>query len=422
MRRWLLVSTLIAGLVLLGLGTLRGDMLALAIPLLIYAGAALLGRPEPPQLSATRSFSAQRLASGEPAQVSVSITNLGAQPATVLLEDQLPQRLALIEGQPRMLTTIAPGASAELAYTVAGERGVYQFPALHASVQDQLGLFQTTRALPAPGQIFVVPDTIRLRRIEIRPRRTHVYAGQIPARQGGPGVEFYGLREYQPGDPTRWINARATARNPQNLFVNQFEQERVADVGLILDARRRSDVRTHDGALFEYAIQAAGALADTFLHRGNRVGLLMYGRSLDWTLPGYGKLQRERILRALARAETGDLPVLERLDYLPTRLFPARSQIVLISPLLPHDLEMLASLRARGYQLLVISPDPISFEQRDLREQPEIAPAMRLAQIERALLLQRCRRTGVAVIDWPTELPFQQVAEAALSRPPLALL
>ena len=110
MRRWLLLSTLIAGLVLLGLGTLHGDMLALAIPLLIYAGAALLGRPEPPQLSATRSLSANRLASGESAQISVSIINLGARPATVLLEDRLPQQLTLVDGQSRMLTKIAPGA------------------------------------------------------------------------------------------------------------------------------------------------------------------------------------------------------------------------------------------------------------------------------------------------------------------------
>ena len=80
---------------------------------------------------------------------------------------------------------------------------------------------------------------------------------------------------------------------------------------------------------------------------------------------------------------------------------------------------MLASLRARGYQLLVISPDPISFEQRGLDEQPETATATRLAQIERALLLQRCRRSGVTVIDWPADLPFQQIAEAALSRPPV---
>src|SRR5690242_5253216 len=98
MRRWLLLSTLIAVLVLVGLATLRGDLLALAIPVLIYAGAALLDRPTLPQLSATRSFSAQRLANGEPARVSVSITNTGARPATVLLEDQLPQRLALVDG------------------------------------------------------------------------------------------------------------------------------------------------------------------------------------------------------------------------------------------------------------------------------------------------------------------------------------
>src|SRR4051794_31864824 len=138
MQRWMLLSTLIAGLVLLGLGTLRGEMLALALPLLIYAGAALLGRPDPPQLSATRSFSAGRLASGEPTQVSLSIANLGPRPTTVLLEDQLPQQLALVDGQPRLLTTIAPGASAELTYTVVGERGLYQFAGLQANVQDQL--------------------------------------------------------------------------------------------------------------------------------------------------------------------------------------------------------------------------------------------------------------------------------------------
>lgn len=422
MRRWLLLTLLIGGLVLLGLGAVRGAVLAMALPLLAYAGAGLLGRPEAPQLEATRSFSAERVASGAPVVVSLSIANLGARPATVLLEDQVPPQLRLVAGQARLLTRLAPGDKAELEYTVVGERGVYSFHGLQASVEDGLGLFRAAGLFHTAGQIFIVPEVVRLRRVEIRPRRTHVYAGQIPARQGGAGVEFYGVREYQPGDPTRWINSRATARNPQALFVNQFEQERVADVGLILDARQHSDVVTREGGLFEYGIQAAAALADTFLHRGNRVGLLMYGRSLDWTLPGYGKLQRERILRALARAQTGDLPVLEKLDYLPTRLFPARSQIVLISPLQTHDVGMLAGLRARGYQLLVISPDPISFEQRGLREQGEAEAAARIARLERALLLQRCRRTGVTVVDWPIEVPFQQVAEAALSRPPLGLI
>jgi hypothetical protein len=83
---------------------------------------------------------------------------------------------------------------------------------------------------------------------------------------------------------------------------------------------------------------------------------------------------------------------------------------------------MLASLRARGYQPLVISPDPISFEQRGLSEQRETKTATRIARLERALLLQRCRRTGVTVVDWPIDVPFQQVVEAALSRPPIGLI
>ena len=45
--------------------------------------------------------------------------------------------------------------------------------------------------------------------------------------------------------------------------------------------------------------------------------------------------------------------------------------------------------------------------------------AARMAALERALLLQRCRQIGVAVVDWQVDVPFQQVAEAALSRPPL---
>ena len=50
------------------------------------------------------------------------------------------------------------------------------------------------------------------------------------------------------------------------------------------------------------------------------------------------------------------------LALIPTRLFPAHSQVVLVSPLLPDDLNVLIQLRARGYQLMVVSPDPVAHE------------------------------------------------------------
>ena len=149
-------------------------------------------------------------------------------------------------------------------------------------------------------------------------------------------MNFFGVREYQVGDPLRWINWRVVARHTEFLFTNVFEQERIADVGLILDARQQNDVLSPDGPLFDHAVRATASLAEVFLGAGNRVGLLIYGSGMTRTFPGYGKVQRDRIMRALARAKTGFNYALESLEYLPTRFFPARSQIVMISPLLPR--------------------------------------------------------------------------------------
>jgi len=88
--------------------------------------------------------------------------------------------------------------------------------------------------------MFFLPPVRRIRRVAIRPRRTNVYSGTIPARLGGPGVEFFGVREYARGDPPAWINWNISARHPQSLYSNEFEQERVADIGIVLDSRLRT--------------------------------------------------------------------------------------------------------------------------------------------------------------------------------------
>ena len=418
MRPLVVLSILIYGLILAGLATLHGALLGLALPLVVYLGTGLLARPARPKLRVVRSLSADRVAPGAPVVVALAITNVGDELAEVLIEDAVPAALTLIEGMPRVLTMLAPGATVELAYTVSGKRGVYRFAGLQATARDRLGLISTATFIAAPGQIFIVPEVLTLRRLAIRPRRTQIYAGSIPARQGGPGVEFFGVRAYQSGDPTRWINARATARHSETLFVNQFEQERVTEVGVILDVRQRSDVRTANGSLVEHGIQAAAALAASLLDQGNRVGLLLYGNVLDWTFPGYGKIQRERILRALARAEPGDMPVFEELDRIPTQLFPARALLILISPLLPGDRDMLIRLRARGYQLLVISPDAVAFERHALGAARPVALGARVARLQRGVLLRSLWQAGITVVDWDIEQPFHQFAAVALSRGP----
>jgi uncharacterized protein (DUF58 family) len=172
--------------------------------------------------------------------------------------------------------------------------------------------------------------------------------------------------------------------------------------------------------LFDHAIQATASLAETLLDTGNRVGLLIYGRGREGVFPGYGRMQRERISRALGRTATGHNYALESLNRLPTRFFPARSQIIFIGPLSgSDDVAVLTRLRANGYAVMVVSPDPVDFELRALgsqMNQPSVQYANRLSHVERRLALISLRRVGVRVVDWRVDQPLDHVLAASTLR------
>lgn len=418
MRRLLLLCILVYVALIVGLASVNGEIIMLSIPLVIYLGAALLSGPENLQLQVNRTLSADRLPQDAPVIIRISVTNLGSHLEEVLLEDIVPDTLEVTEGSPKLFTEIPPGHTIELEYTVCGKRGWHVFQDFKVRASDRMGLFHRQTTIHAPARLIILPETTWLRRVPIKPLQTRGYAGPVPARLGGSGVDFFGIREYQLSDPMRWINWRVSARHPHALFTNEFEQERIADVGLILDARLRSEVRINDHSLFEHAVHATASLANAFLNDGNRVGLLVYGRILDWTFPGYGKVQRERILQALARAEPGESLIFDKLDYIPTRFFPARSQIVLVSPLWEDDLPILIRLKARGYQLLVISQDPVTFEARTLGAEPTAVLATRIASLERTLLIRKVQQVGIQIVNWQVDKPFDHVVHASLDRLP----
>lgn len=421
MRRPIFLGALIYGLILAGLVLVQGPLLILALPVLLYLGLGLLLRPAKPRLKVTRRLSADRVPEGRQVVVRLKIANEGPPLARVCLEDVVPQLLEVEDGETQVLTALPRGETVEMEYTVTSRRGRHRFAEVRVTVQDALGLFQRQEVIPTRGEFVVHPEIIGLRRVAIRPRQTRVYAGPIPTRRGGPGVEFFGVRGYQQGDPLRWINWKASVRHGRALYTNEFEQEQVADVGLVLDVRQRADLWAEGESLFEHMVRATGALAEAFLGDGHRVGLLLYGRGLDWTFPGYGKIQRERVLQVLARAAPGDSMVFDRLDNVPARLFPARSQLVLVSPLFQDDLQALVRLRAREYSILVVSPDPISFEEKVLEDGEAVELGVRVARLERMLLLRRLRQAGIGVLEWQVDTPFERACRFALGRLPLWL-
>lgn len=416
MNRLVVLGGLIYLIILIGVASLTGSVLALVMPLLLFLGAGLLFGPIDPQLAFAREIHAERLEAGTPVTVTLTVTNEGKKLELVRIQDAPPSGLEILEGETAVISQLAAGQSIQLQYTLSGKRGRYDFGDVRVLAMDLLGVLkrETAVGVPAPFELLLYPEVTRVNgRIPIRPRETKAYAGAIPARIGGSGIDFFGIRPYQKGDSLRHINWRANARHPGAVFTNEFEQERVADVGIILDARQRTNVQIGEQSLFEHSILAAATLAGAFLSDGNRVSLLSYGGLLDWTVPGYGKLQQERILQSLARAQLGDSMVFDKLEHLPARFFPPKSQIVLVSPLASDDADLLPRLRARGYQVLIISPDPIDFELSLLAENKLVETATRIARVERELLNRKLRQAGIQVVDWSVSTPLDHLLRSS---------
>jgi uncharacterized protein (DUF58 family) len=178
-------------------------------------------------------------------------------------------------------------------------------------------------------------------------------------------------------------------------IVNLFEEERAIDAGIILDCRCEAYARTE---LFEAAAAAALSMAEDLLDRGNRVAFLSYGSLIAWTPSGAGREQRQRLRMAVARAELGAHAAFDRFDNLPIRIFPPRSLVLVVSPLRREDVAPLRSLRALGYEVSILRPDPLAFEQRG--PGPEGALAMRILTLERDVLLSRLLRAGITILHW----------------------
>ena len=392
-----------------GLLLREGRVLVLAVPFLLYCGALFyirLAGPRAQELSIHRTVDPERIEEGGHVEVALTVENRGDDISMLGLIERLPEGCLTTEGDTALLRPLPAGETLSTTYTLKAPRGIHTFSPAQALVWDRSSFSTTALTLVEESAFFAQPRIEIFDTIPIRPRRTRAFAGVVKANVGGSGLDFFGCREYVPGDDVRRINWRAFA-HWNELVINEYEQERIADVTVILDARQRVNTRIGGTAVFDHAVRAAASLALHFLEQGNYVGLLIYGNYLDWTLPSTGRAQKERILEALARAQTADKSVFEDLRNIPARLFPPRSQLVAVSPLADEDdVEILGILRAREYRILLVSPNVLPSKQAERPADQALSLAVRIAQLRRTLLLDTLRRIGVQVIDWDISEPL----------------
>lgn len=236
---------------------------------------------------------------------------------------------------------------------------------------------------PPPAHAALLPADLLLR------------IGDHAATVAGSGIEFAGIRGYQPGDRLRDLNWSVTSRTGR-LHVNERAALRATDLVIMIDAF--SEVGPLGDTSLDLAVRGAAGLADAYLHTGDRVGLVALGGVLRWLGPAPGHRQFFRIVEMVfgIRFASAVMPDLTRV---PRTALPPRALVVLFSPLLDNrTLEVVTDLRQRGISLVIVDV---------LRHEPPVHPkaptsglAVRLWRLDRRALRASL---GVPVLSWADE-------------------
>lgn len=402
LRAYLLIGA--AGLIA-GAAFGRPEPVLVTAPLLFAAIVGLVAR-EDPVVSVGVAIASDRVLEGDEVAITVSLAST-APVSWFELAIVLPP--GLVSAGPRVeVVGLDPGPDRRLAMPIVASRwGAYRIDEVLVRARDRFGFFAYEARLDRSLDLRVYPSPAAIRRA-ISAVETQTFAGDELSRRRGDGIEFADVRPYAPGDQVRRVNWRLSSRRPE-LFVNELHPERSTDVVILVDTI--TDVAGVDTrSSLSTALRGANGIANHYLRRRDRVGLISFGGTIRWLVPAMGPAQAYRIADTLLDAQAATSVAWRRVDFIPPRALPPKALVVALTPLLADQVvEGLLDLRGRGFDLAVVELDPEWFIPAPAT--PTTTTARRLWRMRRELLRDRFRRVGVSVATWNPDNQLDPVLE-----------
>ncbi len=261
------------------------------------------------------------------------------------------------------------------------------------------------------------------------PARLRGLTGQHDSQRPGQGGGLRDVHPFVPGDSTRQVDWKVTARRSpglEQLFVRRTMALGEALVALVVDSRDEvgpdpvtwsgmQPIRPDDATSLDIARQAAVSVAEGYLAVGDRVAVEDLGVRRRTLRPGTGRRQLDRVVQQLAMvAPEGDPPRRVR----PPRL-PTASLVYVFSTFLdPEAADMARAWRRSGQAVIAVDVMP---RVRTGRLDARHWLAYRLVVLERRDRLAALTAAGVELVHWAdvaaTTERLQLVARRAHRRP-----
>lgn len=367
---WVTVSAL-----LVAIGLLAESVPLVGLGVLVLgtgAVARLWARLSLEEVTYRRELGDRRAFAGEAITLRLELANGKLLPVPwIEVREQLPQSMPA-EGGRTMASGMAGVVFLQRATALSGhdrvswplrllaqERGYFRLGPTRLRSGDLFGLFEREATVGGDEAIVVYPRTVPLSDLGLTSARPF---GEL---RGGSRifedpVRVIGVRDYQPGDPLKRVDWKATARSGQ-LQSRLYEPSRAQSLVVALNISTMEHTwQGFDPVLLERNIIVAASIARAAFDEHVAVGLVANGSFPDADRPiriGSGRRpdQAVRVLEALAMitafATSSLAEELER----PGHALPAGATVVVVSSRMPPELAAtLQRLRAQGHGVHVV--------------------------------------------------------------------
>ena len=383
-------------IVMLAFLLLRWELVYLTLPIIWLLFVAVFFFKPTLNVEIERVIPHNRFLEGTELEIVLRIKSHERIPTLKITED-IPPGLELVEGQKEHVLSLKPGEEREIRYRVRVKRGIHEFNWVRLSYRDPFGFFKVDKAVEVYSEIVGVPIITDVP-TPYSTKGTKITVGPLPSPRVGEGVEFHAVREYQPGDPLKIINWKATARTGR-IMANEYESERKVDVVFIVDASYTGDL------VFDHLVRAAASLMLNALNNGTSFGLLLSEEVPLWIRVDYGKRHFFKCIDFLSTAKPDKNNMIAyQVEHLIKARFPAKAQLLYFSPLLTEESRDALRIMAQyGYNVVVISPNPYTAVEPKSREE-ELA--LKLLMLQRRAMLMKMSAYGI-IIDWDVRKPLE---------------
>lgn len=395
-RAVLLTGLLLVAAIVLG----RADLVVLAAPIALSVAFGLTRRPTGSpglRLSTVESFPVEGGDLG--ATVEAENQDVAGYDLAVL-RVQHSRWLRLVDGDRPHVTSVPRGVAAAVEFAGPAIRWGRQTlgPASVQAVAAD-GLLISRAVVTGALGVRVYPVTEPFEADEAMPRAAGL-VGQHRSRRHGEGGELAGVRQFGPGDRLRRIDWRVTLRT-ERLHVAATLSDRDAEVVLLLDLLAdagKSEGVNGAASVLDRTVRASAAIAEHYLHLGDRVSLLEYGSSARRLRPASGRRQYLTVLEWLLDAYPSPTAQ-ERGGAQLAASISADALVVVLTPLLDaRSAGMLAGLARAGR--FVVAVDTLPAEVSVPAGGSWSSVAYRLWRLERENTIGQLMEHGVPVVAW----------------------